>query len=364
MNITTLRKHLMTGISFMIPVVVAGGILMAMAKGFGGYDIGSAVEPGATLFANMDPFTWDGFWWGINQTSSYAMSMAVPVMSAGVAYSIAEKPGIAPGLILGMVATGTQGGFLAGILVAFALGFFINHMKTWKVPGVLKSLMPVLIIPVISTLVVATIYLMIFARPFAAIMNGLQQWIMSLNGGSKALIGFIIGISMGFDLGGPVNKTASLAANALAADGIFGPMSAKLVGGMTPPLGAWLSTVLAPSKFSQAEKDTGKAVVPMGLSFITEGVIPFAAADPIKFILSSMLGSGIAGAIAVGMGVESMAPHGGIFVIPMMINPLWFIIALVVGSIVTGVMYAIIRKELPEEVELELDDDSFDIEIG
>lgn len=359
------KKHVMTGISYMIPIIVAGGILGALAKGFGGYNIGDLVEAGATPFSNMDPFTWTGFWWGVNKISSYAMGFAVAVMTAGTTYSIAGRPGIVPGLILGYVATETKAGFIGGLLLAFIIGHFVNYMKTWKVPSWMRGLMPVLIIPVISTLLCGMVFLMIFSPPLAYIMDKFQQWIISLNGGAKSVIGAVIGACMGFDLGGPINKTASLAANALGADGIYGPMAAKIIGGMTPPIGAFLATLFAKNKFTETQIETGRAALPMGLCFITEGVLPFAAADPIRFIISSVIGSSAAGAIAVGMGVESAAGHGGIFVVPMMENPIWFMIALVVGSLLTGIIYASLKRPETIEVSEEVEDMSeIDFEIN
>lgn len=222
------KKHVLTGISYMIPIIVAGGILGALAKGFGGYDIGSLVEPGTTQFSNLNPFSWIGFWWGVNQISSYAMSFAVAVMTAGTAYSIAGKPAIVSGLVLGFVATQSNAGFLGGLLIAFCIGWFVNWMKTWHVPKWMKGLMPVLIIPTLTSFVCGMIFISILSPPLAFIMNHFQEWIISLNGGAKSLIGAVIGAGMGFDLGGPINKTASLAANALGADGINGPMAQKL----------------------------------------------------------------------------------------------------------------------------------------
>ncbi len=361
------KKHVLTGISYMIPIIVAGGILGALAKGFGGYNIGDLVQPGVTPFSEMDPYTWTGFWWGVNKLSSYAMAFAVAVMAAGTAYSIAGRPAIVPALILGYTANETKAGFLGGLLVAFVIGYGVNWVKKWKVPSWMQGLMPVLVIPVIVTLVSGMLFLMIFSPPLAFIMDRFQQWIIALNGGAKSVIGGVIGACMGFDLGGPINKTASLAANALGADGINGPMAAKLVGGMTPPIGAFIATLLAKKKFAQAQIDTAKAAFPMGLCFITEGVLPFAAADPVRFIISSVLGSATAGAIAVGSGVESVAAHGGIFVIPMMTNPLMFVVALVIGSVVIGVVYAVIKRETVAETETvensETDDFDFDITL-
>lgn len=358
------KKHVMTGISYMIPIVVVGGILGALAKGFGGFDIGGLIEPGVTPFSNMNPFTWTGFWWGVNQIGTYAMSFAVAVMTAGTAYSIAGRPAIVPGLILGFVATETKAGFIGGLLLAFVIGYFVNLIKKAKVPSWMQGLMPVLIIPVVTSFVIGMLFLLLLSPPLEFIMDRFQMWIISLNGGARAVIRAVIGACMGFDLGGPINKTASLAANALGADGIFGPMSAKIVGGMTPPIGAFIATLIAKKKFTVAEIETGKTALPMGLCFITEGSLPFAAADPVRFIASSMLGSATAGAISVGMGVESAAGHGGIFVVPMMVKPLWFLIALVVGSLVTGFVYAWIKKPStvaqPEEAE---DLSDFDLEI-
>lgn len=356
-------KTIMTGISYMIPMVVAGGILGALAKGFGGWQIGSyyseVASSWATPFTGMEPFTWGGFWWGVNMLSSYAMNFAVAILCAYMAYAIAERPGIVPGFIIGYVCTMSKAGFLGGLLMGFVIGYFILWMKTWKVPKWMSGLMPVLIIPVLTTFVCGMLFLCVFCQPLAFIMDTFQEWIKSLNGGSKAIIGAVIGACMGFDMGGPVNKTASMAANGLGADGIYGPMSAKIIGGMTPPVGVFIASLIARDKFTQTERDTAITAFPMGLCFITEGVLPFAAGDPLHFIPASMIGSAAAGAIAVGMGVESMAGHGGIFVFPAMTNPLWAVVALVVGSVLTGVIYAVIKKkpEEAEQVEEEVTDD-------
>lgn len=358
-----IKKHVLTGISYMIPIIVAGGILGALAKGFGGYNIGGLYSTGdwATPFTGMEPFTWLGFWWGVNMLSSYAMNFAVAVMTAGLAYSISGRPGIVPGLVIGYACAMSKAGFLGGLLMGFVIGYFVLWVKTWKVPKWFKGLMPVMVIPVLATLVCGMLFLCVFSRPMALMMDGFKLWIMSLGSGSKFLIGAVIGACMGFDMGGPVNKTASMAANALGADGVYGPMSAKIVGGMTPPCGVFVSTLIAPKKFTSVEKDTAITALPMGLCFITEGVLPFAAADPLRFIPASMLGSAVAGGISVAMGVESVAGHGGIFVVPTMVNPVWFIIALIVGSAVTGLTYALIKKPsegaLTEEEVVDIDID-------
>lgn len=361
---SNVMKHVMTGISYMIPIVVAGGILGALAKAFGGWDIGSAIEAGATPFSNLNPFTWVGFWWGVNKLSSYAMDFAVAVMTADVAYSIAGRPGIVPGLVIGYCSAQSKAGFLGGLLMAFIIGWFVNWMKTWKMPKWCEGLMPVMFIPVLSTMVCGMIFLCVFSIPLAWIMNVFQQWIISLNGGAKSVIGGVIGACMGFDMGGPVNKTASMAANALGADGINGPMCAKIIGGMTPPIGLFIATLIKRNKFSKTELETAKTALPMGLCFITEGVLPFAAADPARFIPCSMLGSAVAGAIAVGAGCESVAGHGGIFVVPMMVNPGMFLVALAIGSAVTGIAYAFLKKDKTTEDVQEEEDVDIDLDIN
>lgn len=361
-----IMQTIMTGISYMLPMVVAGGILGALAKGFGGWQIGSyyaeVSSKWPTPFSGMEPFTWEGFWWGVNMLSSYAMGFAVAILCAYMAFAIAERAGIVPGFIIGYVCNMSKAGFLGALLMGFIIGYFILWMKTWKLPRWGEGLMPVLIIPVVATFVCGMLFLCVFAQPIAWFMSVFQAWIASLNGGSKAIIGAVIGACMGFDMGGPVNKTASMAANGLAADGTFGPMSAKIIGGMTPPAGVFIASLLARHKFSKAEKGSALSAFPMGLCFITEGVLPFAAADPLRFIPASMLGSATAGAIAVGMGVESVAGHGGIFVFPAMVNPLWAVIAFVAGSVVTGVVYAVIKKPLDESVAPE--EEIIDIDIN
>jgi len=384
------KKAVLTGISYMIPIIVAGGILGALAKGLGDYNIGSLYDAGkwATPFTGMfgqiaekwNPSNgffhrmadgsfsggaslWYAFWWGVNMLSSYAMAFGVAVMAAGLAYAIAGRPGIVPAFIIGYACNMSKAGFLGGLLMGFIVGYFILWMKTWKVPKWCAGLMPVLIIPVVATLICGMLFLCVFCKPLAFIMDVFKNWIMGLNSGSKFVIGAVIGACMGFDMGGPVNKTASMAANALGADGMYGPMSAKIVGGMTPPTGAFVASLIAPKKFTRTEKDTAITAFPMGLCFITEGVLPFAAADPARFIPASMIGSAVAGGIAVAAGVESVAGHGGIFVVPMMKNPVWFLIAFIAGSVVTGVIYAFIKKPAEEAKEEEIVDMDIDIQV-
>lgn len=346
-----IRRHVMTGISYMIPIVVVGGLMMGIGKLLGGWEVG--------LPENLNTFAGQ-----INALGSYAMSFVVPVLTAGIAYSISGRPGIAPALIMGFAAVQIRAGFLGGMLMGMLVGHFVNWMKKWKVPAWMQGLMPVLIIPFLTTLILGLAFVYILGVPITWLMDTLTAWMISLNGGSRFIMGAVLGACMGFDLGGPVNKTASAVANGLGADGIFGPMSSKIVGGMTPPLGIGLAVLFARKKFSKAEVEMAKTAVPMGLAFITEGVLPFAAADPLRVIASTMVGSGIAGGLTMMWGVESVAGHGGIFVVPMMVNPFLFLVALAIGSLVTGVMYAFLKRETKEETEEEIIDLELDIEIG
>lgn len=362
MNISTIKKHLMTGISYMIPMVVAGGILGALAKGFGGYTVGDlAPQAGATIFSNLNMFDWGQFWWSISKLSDFAMSFACGVLAAGIAYSMSERPGIVPAFIIGYTANQAKAGFIGAMLMAFVIGWLVNQFKKAKLPKSFMGLMPVLIIPVCVTLIAGVLFFGIVCKPMAMAMQAIQDWIMSLNGGSQFVIGAIIGACMGFDMGGPINKTASMAANALFADGYAAPESAKIIGGMTPPIGAGIATLIASKKFTKAERDTGISCIPMGLCFITEGCLPFAAADPVRFIPCSMLGSAIAGGMVMALGCSTPAAHGGIFIVPITENPLMFILALIIGSVVTGVLYAFIKKPSSEDA---LEEEIIDLDIN
>lgn len=217
------KKHLMTGISYMIPMVVAGGILGALAKGLGGWEVGNLAPDasGATIFSYLNAFDWGQFWWAISKLSDFAMSFACAVLAAGIAYSMSERPGIVPAFILGYTANQAKAGFIGALILGFIVGWLVNVFKKYgeKLPKALQGLLPVLIIPVFVTFIVGALFFMLLMGPMTAVMTAIQNWIMSLNGGSKFLVGAVIGACMGFDMGGPINKTASMAANALFADG-------------------------------------------------------------------------------------------------------------------------------------------------
>lgn len=368
MKANNFKKHLLTGISYMIPMVVAGGILGALAKGLGGYNVGAAgPAEGATIFSNLNAFNWTQYWWAISKLSDYAMSFACAVLAAGIAYSIADRPGIVPAFIIGYTANVAKAGFIGAMLMAFIIGAFVKWMATWKMPKALGGLMPVLIIPVVSTLVCGSLFYMVLCKPIALAMTAFQEWIESLSEGSLFVIGAVIGACLGFDMGGPVGKTASMAANALFADDPEGigsaAESAKIIGGMTPALGIGFATIVARNKFTQEQRDAGLTCIPMGLCFITEGVLPFAAEDPLRVIPSSMIGSAVAGGMVMALGCHTPAAHGGIFIIPVTTNWYWFVVALIVGSAITCVLYSILKRPVDPAGQFEEDIQDLDIEI-
>ena len=363
-----IKKHIMTGISFMIPMVVMAGIMGAIQKAFSwsGVDLSEPLINGLA-YSGYSIGKLSDFMAMLGQLNGNGFNWAYAFLCAGVAYSISDRPGIVPGFAIGFFAGGpTKTGFLGALLMGFLIGYFVEWMKSWKMPKPLRGLMPVLIIPVIATAVATFVFFGIFMRPLSMIMLAFQGWIEGLASGSLFIVGAVIGACMGFDMGGPINKTASMAANALYADmpdGIGGcAETAKIIGGMTPAIGMGLAAIIAPKKFTRAQKDTAYTCIPMGLCFITEGVLPFVAEDPLRVIPSSMIGSAIASGLAMTWGVNTQAAHGGILVMPLSNNPAMWVLACVIGSVITGVLYAVLKKMPSEEdnkeeeiVELDID---------
>lgn len=342
------KKHLLTGISYMIPLVAAGGLLQAIAKIFGGALVGES--------AGTVPYM-------INSMGSAAMSLVVPVICAYVAYSIADRAAIAPGLILGLVCVEIKSGFIGGVIAAFLVGYFILFLKKYlKVPSWMQGLMPVLIIPLLSTLIVGLVMYLIVGIPLAKLMESILNWMNSMQGGSKFTVGALIGGMIGFDMGGPMGKTASMFANALMADGIYGPEACKIIGGMTPAIGIALSVLICRrKKYTAQEIEAAKAAFPMGLCFITEGCLPFALSDPLRVIPASAIGSAVAGGLALVWGCSSTVPHGGIFVVPLMEKPWMFLLAMVIGSCITAAILTVVKPlQKEEKPEVEEEDISMD----
>lgn len=355
MKLSEVKKHIMTGISFLIPMVVMAGIMGAIQKAYSwsGVAISDPTISGLA-FSGYSITKISDYMHVLGKLNGEGFNWAYAFLCAGIAFSIADRPGIVPGFAIGYYAGGpTKTGFVGAMLMGFVIGYFVKWMKTWKLPKALAGLMPVLIIPVIATAVGAWLFFGILMKPISSVMIAFQAWIQSLADGSLFVVGAVIGACMGFDMGGPINKTASMAANALYADmpdGIGGcAETAKIIGGMTPGIGLGLAAIFAPKKFTQQQKDTAYTALPMGLCFITEGVLPFAADDPLRFIPSSMVGSAIGSGLAMSWGVNTPASHGGVLVAPLSNNLGMWLLACAIGSVVTGVLYAVLKKAPSEE---------------
>jgi PTS system fructose-specific IIC component len=316
----------MTGVSYMLPFVTAGGILIALAFAFGG-----ALEVVDTDV--YEKWSFAGMLFEIGQT---AFAMLVPILAGFIAYAMADRPGIAPGVVGGLLATEIGAGFLGGVAAGLAAGFIVILLKKVKVPRNMAGLMPVLVYPLIATLAVGTLMILVIGEPIADATTGITNWLESLEGSNAVLLGLVLGLMMAFDMGGPVNKVAYTFAVGLLASGVQGPMAAVMAAGMTPPLGLALATRLRPKLWSEPEREAGNAGWLLGASFITEGAIPFAAADPLRVIPSIMVGSAVAGALSLGLGATLAAPHGGIFVFGLVGKALPYLLAVAVGTVVTA----------------------------
>lgn len=368
-NAKDIRKHIMTGISFLIPMVVMAGIMGAIQKAFSwsGVPLSAPLVDGMA-YSGYSIFSISDFMHMLGEMNSNGFNWAYAFLCAGIAYSIADRPGIVPGFAIGYFAGGpTKTGFIGAMLMGFLIGYFVEWVKSWKIPKALQGLMPVLIIPVVSTAVATFVFFGVLMRPISMLMLAFQGWIEGLASGSLFVVGAVIGACMGFDMGGPINKTASMAANALYADmpdGIGGcAETAKIIGGMTPAIGVGLAAIIAPKKFTRQQKDAAYTCLPMGLCFITEGVLPFVAEDPLRVIPSSMIGSAIASGLAMAWGVNTQAAHGGILVMPLSSNPVMWIVACAIGSVITAGLYAFLKKMPSEEDTVEEEIVDLDIDL-
>jgi PTS system fructose-specific IIC component len=330
-------KHLMTGVSYTIPVVVAGGLAIALSFMFG---IDAAKEPGSLAAALMQ----------IGGQAAFAL--IVPVLSGFIAFSIADRPGLAPGLIGGMLANQIGAGFLGGLASGFLAGYIAYYLRSWiRLPQNLEGLKPVLIIPLLASIAVGLLMIYVVGTPIAAILSALTGWLSGMTSANVVLLGLLLGGMMAVDMGGPVNKSAYTFAVGLLASEAYLPMAAVMAAGMTPPLGLALATMIAKNRFSPDERDAGKAAAVLGLSFITEGAIPFAAKDPLRVIPPGIVGSAVAGGLSMLFGCMLRAPHGGIFVlgIPNAVTNLGlYALAIVAGTVVTAGLVIILKKPATE----------------
>ncbi|AGH80184.1 PTS system, fructose-specific IIBC component [Psychromonas sp. CNPT3] len=327
-------KHLMTGVSHMLPIVVAGGLIIALSFIFG---IEAFKEEGTLAAALM---TIGG---------GTAFALMIPVLSGFIAFSIADRPGLAPGLIGGMLASSTGAGFLGGIIAGFLAGYIAKFIADkLKLPQSMQALKPILVIPLFASLSTGLIMIYVVGTPVAFAMTTLTEFLNNMGSANAVILGLILGAMMCFDLGGPVNKTAYTFGVGLLASQTYAPMAAVMAAGMVPALGMGLATFLMKRKFNQSEQEAGKAAFVLGLCFISEGAIPFAARDPMRVIPSCIAGGALTGALSMYFGAQLMAPHGGLFVlfIPHAITPVGlYVFAIIAGTLVTGISYALLKKQ-------------------
>lgn len=338
MNQPVFYSHIMTGVSYMIPFVVAGGIFIAISFMFGIHA------------ANPDHESYNVFAAFLDQAGgAAAFALMVPILAGYIAFSIADKQGLAPGMIGGMMAILGGAGFLGGLVAGFLAGYAVLFVQkiVKRLPASIQGINAVLIIPLISTFIVAFVMFFIINTPVMWLNETLQTWLSSLKGLNAALLGAILGGMMASDMGGPINKTASAFGLAMFASGVYEPSAALMVGGMVPPLGIALSTTLFKNRYTKEEKDAGKAAYIMGASFITEAAIPFAAADPLRVIPANIIGAAIGGAMSMALNISLRAPHGGIFVIPVAASrPVLYILCIIVGSIITALIIGVLKKPI------------------
>ncbi|PZW86397.1 PTS system D-fructose-specific IIB component (F1P-forming) (Frc family) /PTS system D-fructose-specific IIC component (F1P-forming) (Frc family) [Pseudomonas sp. 2848] len=336
---TGVYKHLLTGVSFMLPMVVAGGLLIALSFVFG---IEAYKETGTLPAALMQI------------GGEAAFKLMVPLLAGYIAWSIADRPGLAPGMIGGLLASTLGAGFIGGIVAGFLAGYSAKAIARWvRLPSSLDALKPILIIPLLASLFTGLVMIYVVGQPVAAMLAGLTHFLDSMGTTNAVLLGLLLGGMMCVDLGGPINKAAYAFSVGLLASSSYAPMAATMAAGMVPPIGLGIATFLARRKFAQSEREAGKAALALGLCFISEGAIPFAAKDPLRVIPASIAGGALTGALSMYFGCKLMAPHGGLFVllIPNAINhALLYLLAIVAGSLLTAVVYALIKKS--EQVEM------------
>ena len=327
-------KHLMTGVSHMLPLVVAGGLLIAISFMFGIEAFKDENIAGGLPKALMDI------------GGGAAFHLMIAVFAGYVAFSIADRPGLAVGLIGGMLATTAGAGILGGIIAGFLAGYVVKGLNSAiQLPPSVTSLKPILILPLLGTLIVGLAMIYVINPPVAKIMAALSDWLKSLGDINAIVLGVIIGAMMCIDMGGPVNKAAYTFSVGMLASQVFTPMAAAMAAGMVPPIGMAIATWLARNKFTANQRDAGKASFVLGLCFISEGALPFVAADPLRVIISCVIGGATAGAISMSLGITLQAPHGGLFVVPFVSEPLMYLAAIAIGSVVTGVIYAVIKPK-------------------
>ncbi|MFI7318735.1 fructose-specific PTS transporter subunit EIIC [Streptomyces venezuelae] len=335
---TKLRKWLMSGVSYMVPFVAAGGLLIALGFAIGGWKIDKAPSV-AEHFMWTDHTSWAAL---LFQIGGLAFAFLVPVLAGYIAYGMADRPGLVPGFVGGSVAVTIDAGFLGGLAAGLLAGAVVMGIQRVRIPAVLRGIMPVVVIPLISSAVVGFLMFLVVGKPIASLQSALTDWLEGLSGANAVILGVILGLMMCFDLGGPLNKVAyAFAVGGLAhpTDGSLKVMAAAMAAGMVPPLAMALATTVRGRLFTKTERENGKAAWFLGASFITEGAIPFAAADPLRVIPASMAGGAVTGALSMAFGCTLRAPHGGVFVVPLIGQPFLYLVAIAAG---VGVSTAVV----------------------
>lgn len=334
-------RHLLTGVSYMLPMVVAGGLSIALSFAFG---ITAFKEQGTLAAALMQ----------IGGSSAFALM--VPVLAGFIAFSIADRPGLTPGLIGGMLATSINAGFLGGIIAGFIAGYAAKFLSSKvKLPTSMEALKPILIIPLVASLITGLLMIYVVGKPVAGIMSGLTAWLANMGTANAVVLGAILGGMMCTDMGGPVNKVAYAFGVGLLSSQTYAPMAAIMAAGMVPPLAMGLATLVARRKFNKGQQEGGKAALVLGLCFISEGAIPFAARDPMRVLPCCIIGGAVTGAMSMAIGAKLMAPHGGLFVllIPGAITPVvGYLAAIIIGTLVAGLSYAVLKRPEAEALKV------------
>ncbi|MBL1229805.1 PTS fructose transporter subunit EIIC [Enterococcus sp. BWB1-3] len=353
------RKHMMTGVSYMIPFVVAGGIMLAVSVLLSG----NAAVPSEGVLADIANIGITG------------LGLMVPMLSGYIAFSMTDRPGLAPGIIGGMIASNIGAGFIGGILSGILAGITVSYLKKIKLSANLRSLMPIFIIPLLGTIIVGGLMYWVIGQPIAAAMEAMTAWLEAMGTGNLVVLGLILGAMIASDMGGPINKVAFGFGSAMVGTldpvtGVPSDTALLIMAGIgvaicVPPLAMGLATLIAPKKFTVEEKNSGKAALVMGMVGISEGAIPFAAADPFRVIPANIIGGAIGSAAAMTLGAGNPAPWGGWIVLPVVSNPLMYAAATLLGAVVTAVIVVVLKKEIKaEEMETHTGlDKEFDLDI-
>ncbi|MFI7087873.1 fructose-specific PTS transporter subunit EIIC [Streptomyces anulatus] len=345
-----LRTYLMSGVSYMVPFVAAGGLLIALSFAIGGYEIASAKSV-------ADHFVWgeaDSWAALLNQIGSAAFGFLVPVLAGYIAYGMADRPALVPGFVGGAIALTVNAGFLGGLVAGLLAGAVVMAVQRVPVHATLRGIMPVLVIPLIASAVVGFLMFIVVGKPIASLQNALTDWLNGLSGSNAVILGVVLGLMMCFDMGGPLNKVAYAFAVGGLADptpGSLKVMAAVMAAGMVPPLAMALATTVRRRLFTKTERENGRAAWVLGASFITEGAIPFAAADPLRVIPSVMAGGAVTGALSMAFGATLRAPHGGVFVVPLIGEPFLYLLAIAAGTLVATALVVLLkgaRRTTPE----------------